>query len=142
MSSHFSKFINGSPILVGDSTIPGVQIDPKLRELIPTIFKAVADFGCDYYETVVQMLTADEMSEIAAYGGFPVRYPHWKFGMEYETIHSQYLYGMSRIYELVINTKPCYIYCMDSNTLVDNITVIAHALGHSDFFKNNIFFGP
>ena len=43
---------------------------------------------------------------------------------------------------MVINTNPCYIYCMDSNTLVDNVDVIAHAIGHNDFFKNNIFFEP
>jgi stage V sporulation protein R len=40
------------------------------------------------------------------------------------------------------NTNPCYIYCLDSNTLVDNVTVVSHALGHNDFFKNNIFFKP
>jgi stage V sporulation protein R len=40
------------------------------------------------------------------------------------------------------NTNPCYIYCLDSNTLVDNVTVVAHALGHNDFFKNNIYFAP
>jgi stage V sporulation protein R len=40
------------------------------------------------------------------------------------------------------NTNPCQIYCMDSNTLVDNVDVIAHAIGHNDFFKNNKFFEP
>jgi stage V sporulation protein R len=38
------------------------------------------------------------------------------------------------------NTNPVYLYCLDSNTLVDNVTVVAHALGHADFFKNNIYF--
>jgi stage V sporulation protein R len=33
-------------------------------------------------------------------------------------------------------------WCLDSNTIVDNVTVIAHALGHNDFFKNNVFFSP
>jgi stage V sporulation protein R len=40
------------------------------------------------------------------------------------------------------NTDPAYIYCLDSNTFTDNITVIAHALGHIHFFKNNIWFKP
>ena len=44
---------------------------------------------------------------------------------------------------MVVNTSPyCYIYCLHSNDLIDNVTVIIHALGHSDFFKNNIFFEP
>jgi stage V sporulation protein R len=27
---------------------------------------------------------------IAAYGGFPTRYPHWRFGMEYEQLSKGY----------------------------------------------------
>jgi stage V sporulation protein R len=29
------------------------------------------------------------MNEIAAYGGFPNRYPHWRFGMEYEQLSQE-----------------------------------------------------
>lgn len=134
------KFMYGSSILQGSSTTPGVQIPPELKVLIPDILKACTDFGLDYYPTVVQMLTYDEISEVAAYGGFPVRYPHWKWGMEYEELQRGYLYGMHRIYEMVLNTNPCYIYCLNSNTLLDNVTVIAHATGHNHFFKNNIYF--
>lgn len=137
-----SKFLLGSPILLGDNTVPGVRIPDELAALMPKIFKAVRDFGCDFYPTVVQMLTYDEISEVAAYGGFPVRFPHWKWGMEYEELQRGYEHGMHRIYEMVINTNPCYIYCLDSNTLIDNVTVVAHALFHNDFFKNNIYFSP
>ena len=84
-------------------------------------------------------MTYDEISELASYGGFPVRFPHWKWGMEYEELSRGYEYSRHRISEMVINTSPCYIYCLDSNTLVDNVDVIAHAIGHNDFFKNNVF---
>jgi stage V sporulation protein R len=134
------KFMYGAPILQGGATTPGVQIPKELKVLIPDILKACTDFGLDYYPTVVQMLTYDEMSEIASYGGFPVRYPHWKWGMEYEEMQRGYMYGMHKIYELVINCNPCYIYCLNSNTLLDNVTVIAHATGHNHYFKNNIYF--
>lgn len=137
----YSRFMQGSPVLLGDNTIPGVKMPEKLKELLPTIYKAVADFGCDFYPTVVEKLTYDEISEVAAYGGFPVRFPHWKWGMEYEELQKGYQHGMHKIYEMVVNTNPCYIYCLESNTLVDDVTVVAHALGHCDFFKNNIFFG-
>jgi stage V sporulation protein R len=137
-----SKMLSGSPILMGDNNIPGVKIHKEVQELLPLIFQECRDFGLDYYPTVVEFLTYDEISEIASYGGFPVRYPHWRFGMEYEELSRGYEYGMHRISEMVVNTNPCYIYCLDSNTLVDQIDVIAHALGHNDFFKNNVFFEP
>lgn len=135
-----NKFMLGSPVLMGDNTVPGVPMPENLKKLLPEIYKKVSEFGCDFYPTVVEMLTYDEISEIAAYGGFPVRYPHWKWGMEYEELQRGYMHGMHKIYEMVVNTNPVYLYCLDSNTLVDNVTVVAHALGHADFFKNNIYF--
>lgn len=135
-----NKFMLGSPVLLGDSTIPGVPMPEDLKKLLPEIYKKVSEFGCDFHPTVVEMLTYDEISEIAAYGGFPVRYNHWKWGMEYEELQRGYMHGMHKIYEMVVNTNPVYLYCLDSNTLVDNVTVVAHALGHADFFKNNIYF--
>ena len=137
-----SNFFRGSPLLMGDNTTPGLRIPEELLGLIPQIKDECKEFGLDTYPTVVQMLTYDEISEVAAYGGFPVRFPHWKWGMEYEELQRGYEHGMHRIFEMVINTNPCYIYCLDSNTVVDNVTVIAHALGHNDFFKNNIYFAP
>lgn len=135
-----SKFFHGSSVLLGDNTVPGVQLSKELKELIPKVLQACRDWGLDFYPTVVQLLTYDEISEIAAYGGFPVRFPHWSFGMEYEELQRGYEYGMHKIYEMVINTNPCYIYNLASNTLVDHLTVVAHATGHNDFFKNNIHF--
>ena len=98
-----SKFMHGSPVLMGDNTIPGVSMPDNLKKLLPEIYKKVSEFGCDFYPTVVEMLTYDEISEIAAYGGFPVRYPHWKWGMEYESLQRGYVYGMHKIYEMVVN---------------------------------------
>lgn len=134
------SFMHGSSILLGDNTVPGVQLSKELKEYAPKILQACRDWGLDFYPTVVQLLTYDEISEIAAYGGFPVRFPHWSFGMEYEELQRGYEFGMHKIYEMVINTNPCYQWLLSSNTLVDNLTVIAHATGHNDFFKNNIHF--
>lgn len=102
-----SKMMRGSPILMGDSTIPGVELPKEFQVLIPTIIKACRDFGLDFYPTVVQMLTYDEISEVAAYGGFPVRYPHWRWGMEYNELQQGYEHGLHRIYEMVVNSNPC-----------------------------------
>ena len=135
-----SKMMSGVDVLMGDNTIPGIRVPKEIREHIPRIMAECRDFGLDFFPTIVESLTYDEISEVAAYGGFPVRYPHWRFGMEYEELSKGYEYGQHRILEMVVNTNPCYIYCLDSNTQVDNITVIAHALGHNDFFKNNVYF--
>ena len=71
---------------------------------------------------------------------FPTRYPHWRFGMEYEQLSKGYIYGLQKIYELVINNDPCYAYLMKSNALTDQKLVMAHVYGHCDFFKNNFWF--
>jgi len=86
------------------------------------------------------MVTSDQMSMLAAYGGFPVRYPHWRFGMEYEQLSKSYRYGLSKIYEMVINNDPSIAYLMDCNNYTDQKLVMAHVYGHVDFFKNNFFF--
>jgi len=98
------------------------------------------EYGLDFFPTVFELIDNKELNEIAAYGGFPTRYPHWRFGMEYDRLQKGYSYGLSKIYELVINNNPCYAYLMKSNSLVDQKLVIAHVYGHCDFFKNNVYF--
>ena len=99
-----------------------------------------ADEGLDFFPTVFEILTYQQMNEIAAYGGFPNRYPHWRFGMEYERLAKSYEYGLSKIYEMVINNNPSYAYLLEGNSLVDQKLVMAHVYGHVDFFKNNYCF--
>jgi stage V sporulation protein R len=60
--------------------------------------------------------------------------------MEYERLRKQHTYGLGKIYEMVINTDPCYAYLLEDNALVDQKTVIAHVYAHCDFFKNNVWF--
>lgn len=106
------------------------------------IEKAARSVGLDFFETVFELVTYDQLNQIAAYGGFPVRYPHWRFGMEYESLSKSYEYGLSKIYELVINNDPCYAYLMEGNEFLDQKLVMAHVFGHCDFFKNNYWFSP
>ena len=94
----------------------------------------------DFFPTMFELLNSAQISQVAAYNGFPQRYPHWRFGMEYEKLRKQHKYGLSRIYEMVINNDPCYAYLLNDNLFVDHKTVIAHVYGHCDFFKNNKWF--
>jgi len=96
--------------------------------------------GLDFFETIFELVDFDQMNMVAAYGGFPNRYPHWRFGMEYEQLSKGYEYGLQKIYELVINNDPCYAYLMECNPIVDQKLVMAHVYGHCDFFKNNFMF--
>ncbi len=97
-------------------------------------------YGLDFYPVIFEMVSFDEMNEVASFGGFPVRYPHWRFGMQYQYMEKSYSYGLHKIYELVINSSPCYAYLLNSNNLVDQKMVIAHVYAHCDFFKNNAYF--
>jgi stage V sporulation protein R len=111
-----------------------------LRDEQSRIEKLAAGVGLDFFPTVFEILTYDQMNEIAAYGGFPNRYPHWRFGMEYERLAKSYEYGLSKIYEMVINNNPSYAYLLEGNSLVDQKLVMAHVYAHVDFFKNNYCF--
>jgi len=116
------------------------NLPPDLRVLKEEIEGHAKAYGLDFYETIFEVVDADDLNEIAAYGGFPTRYPHWSFGMQYEELKRGYEYGLSKIYEMVINNDPCYAYLMRCNLVVDQKLVMAHVYGHSDFFKNNAFF--
>jgi stage V sporulation protein R len=98
------------------------------------------DYGLDFFEVIFEMLDYDRMNEVAAYGGYPTRYPHWRFGMEYEHLSKSYAHGLHKIYEMVINNNPCYAYLLEENAAVDQKIVMAHVYGHSDFFKTNVSF--
>ncbi len=98
------------------------------------------DYGLDFFPIIYEVLDYKTMNEVAAFGGFPTRYPHWRFGMDYEQLSKGYEFGMQKIYEMVINTNPAYAYLLEGNSLVDQKMVMAHVTGHVDFFKNNYYF--
>lgn len=99
-----------------------------------------AQYGLDTFPVVFEVVSANDLNAIAAYGGFPTRYPHWRFGQEYNQLKKGYDYGLQKIYELVINNDPCYAYLLASNQMTDQKLVMAHVYGHCDFFKNNAYF--
>ncbi|MDD5306605.1 MAG: SpoVR family protein [Deltaproteobacteria bacterium] len=111
-----------------------------LREIQDVIEGYARGYGLDFFPTFFEIVNYDEMNEIAAYGGFPTRYPHWRFGMEYDRLAKTRTYGLATIYELVINNDPCTAYLLEGNSFVDQKLVMAHVFAHCDFFKNNLWF--
>ncbi|HEY8498082.1 MAG TPA: SpoVR family protein [Limnochordales bacterium] len=92
--------------------------------------------GLDFYEMRFEVVPADVLYSVGAYG-MPTRFSHWSFGKAFHRLKTEYDYNLSRIYELVVNSDPCYAFLLDGNTLAQNKLVVAHVLAHSDFFKNN-----
>lgn len=120
---------------VGDT-----NLTPELQQIIEEIKAKSIAVGMDFFTTIFEMVDYKQLNEIAAYGGFPTRYPHWRWGMEYDRLSKSYTYGLSIIYEMVINNDPTYAYLLRANSLVSQKTVIAHVFAHADFFKNNYWF--
>ncbi len=120
---------------------PHTDLSPELLAHMQAIKAKAREYGLDFFEVVYEVLDFETMNQIASYGGFPVRYPHWRWGMEYDRLSKRDAYGMGRIYEMVINNDPCYAYLQESNSVTDQKLVMAHVYGHSDFFKNNLWFG-
>jgi len=117
-----------------------LNLTPELKSMKDEIEGYALEFGLDFFPMIFEVVDFKVMNEVASYSGFPSRYPHWRFGMEYESMEKGYTYGLHKIYEMVINNNPCYAYFLKSNKLVDQKIVMAHVFGHCDFFKNNFCF--
>jgi stage V sporulation protein R len=115
-------------------------LDGELLRIRDEIHGYALEFGLDFHEVRFEVCDYDTINVLAAQGGFPSRYPHWRFGMDYDQLSKGYAYGLQKIYEMVINTNPCYAYLLNANHLVDQKIVMAHVYGHADFFKNNAWF--
>ena len=116
------------------------ELTPELAKVRDEIKGYAKAYGLDCFDVIFEMVDHEQINSLAALGGFPVRYPHWRFGMDYDQLSKGYTWGLQKIYEMVINTNPSYAYLMKSNNIVDQKTVIAHVYGHVDFFKNNYWF--
>jgi stage V sporulation protein R len=119
---------------------PQTQLSPELLAHMQAIKAKAIEYGLSFDEVIFEVLPFDVMNQIAAYGGFPTRYPHWRWGMEYERLSKRDAYGLGRIYEMVINNNPVYAYLQESNNVTDQKLVMAHVYGHADFFRNNLWF--
>ncbi|HZY01989.1 MAG TPA: SpoVR family protein [Anaeromyxobacteraceae bacterium] len=121
-------------------TVPTHALPARLHDIRVQVEGYARGYGLDFWDVVFEVLGFDEINMVAAYGGFPNRYPHWRFGMDYERLSKGYEYGLSKIYEMVVNNEPTYAYLLESNADVDQKLVMAHVFGHADFFKNNFMF--
>ncbi|KYG91301.1 stage V sporulation protein R [[Bacillus] sp. KCTC 13219] len=114
-------------------------MEKALQKAIDEITEVATGFGLDFFPMRYEICPADIIYTFGAYG-MPTRFTHWSFGKQFHRMKLQYDLGLSQIYELVINSNPCYAFLLDTNTLTQNKLIIAHVLAHCDFFKNNVRF--
>ena len=114
-------------------------IDQTLAIATERIWEEASEIGLKPFATHFEIVPATIIYEVGSYL-MPGRFSHWSHGKMYHVQKMMYDFGLSKIYELVVNTDPCWAFLLDSNSLVQNKLVIAHVLGHSDFFANNAYF--
>lgn len=100
------------------------------------------EIGIPYYPFQIRMITSDQMMDTYITHGLPFGYAHWSYGKRFAQLKREYDRGSIRLaLELVINSDPCILYCIEENTTTANAMVIAHAgCGHNAFFANNYLF--
>jgi stage V sporulation protein R len=111
----------------------------QLSGAVDEIWKVSEKFPLNPFPIHFEVVPATIMYEVGSYG-LPGRFSHWTHGRAYHQMKTMYDYGLSKIYELIINTNPAQAFLMEGNSLIQNKLVIAHVIGHSDFFKNNVYF--
>src|SRR5205807_7954587 len=94
------------------------------------------DRGLAFDPVVFQITDSDEIAEVASMG-LPNRFIHWYWGGTYKELVMQQTKEVFSILELVLNTTPSHAFLRSTNSYLQNVLVIAHVLGHADFFANN-----
>ncbi|ELZ07134.1 SpoVR family protein [Halovivax asiaticus JCM 14624] len=116
-------------------------IATDLEEPVTAARNLAAKLGLEPYPVRYWIVDHDEMNELIAYGGFQRRYPHWRWGMQYDRQQKQDRYTGARAFEIVNNDNPSHAFLQESNSLADQKAVITHVEAHADFFANNDWFG-
>jgi len=112
-----------------------------LQEWDDNICKLAKELSLDWYPINYEICDYYEMIGHMSYHGMPSHYQHWSYGKSFERTHQMYNLGAEGLpYELIINSNPSIAYLMRQNPLYLQILIMAHCVGHSDFFKNNRMF--
>jgi len=117
---------------MGDYSLSDLEVwDEKICEIAKS-------YGLDWYTIAYETCDYREMIGHMSYHGMPSHYAHWSYGKSFERTHFMYNAGAEGLpYELIINSDPSIAYLMLENPLYLQILIMAHCVGHSDFFKNN-----
>ncbi len=115
------------------------RVDSRLKSALPHILEIANEFTLDPFPTKFEVVPSNVMYEIASYGLLE-RYVHWTHGRDFWIMKTGYDRGRSKLYEVVTNSDPSWAYLLENNIPIENMFVMAHVLGHTDFFKHNYLF--
>jgi len=124
-----------------DDRIDAQRVADDLEEPVDEARNLALKLGLDPYPVNYWIVDYDEMNELIAYGGFQRRYPHWRWGMQYDRQQKQGQFLGGKAFEIVNNDDPSHAFLQESNTIADQKAVITHVEAHADFFANNEWFG-
>lgn len=112
-----------------------------LEEWDNKISKLAKEHGLDWFPITYEVCDYFSMIGHMSYHGMPTHYGHWSYGKSFERTHTMYNMGQEGLpYELIINSDPSIAYLMRENPAYLQVLIMAHCVGHSDFFKNNRMF--
>src|SRR5690625_2436911 len=77
-----------------------------LQYAIDEITEIAKGYGLDFYPMRYEICPPEIIYTFGAYG-MPTRFTHWSFGKQFHKMKLHYDLGLSKIYELVINSDPC-----------------------------------
>ncbi|WP_324758487.1 SpoVR family protein [Haloarcula sp. GH36] len=123
-----------------DDRITKQRIAADLEAHVAEASNLAEKLGLSPYPVNYWVVDYDEMNELIAYGGFQRRYPHWRWGMQYDRQQKQTQFLGGKAFEIVNNDDPAHAFLQESNTLADQKAVITHVEAHADFFANNEWF--
>src|SRR4051794_41965565 len=63
-------------------------------------------YGLDFFNVIYEMCDYEQMNQIAAYGGFPQRYPHWRVGVGEQGPPQQHFFRRGPTFEVGVQQKP------------------------------------
>jgi stage V sporulation protein R len=124
-----------------DDHIRKQRVADDLEEPVTEAANLAKKLGLTPYSVNYWIVDYDEMNELIAYGGFQQRYPHWRWGMQYDRQQKQGQFLGGKAFEIVNNDKPAHAFLQESNEVADQKAVITHVEAHADFFANNDWFG-
>ena len=101
-----------------------------------TIWEAARSLGLDPRPVQFESVPASVLYEFAAYV-IPGRMSHWSYGKAFWSMKTRYDYGLAKLYEMVINSNPALAFLLETNTPLEDVFVMAHVMGHVDFFTHN-----
>ena len=73
------------------------RLPPALQAAWDEIEGYAHEYGLDFFPISFEVLDYRTLYEVAAFGGFPTRYPHWRWGMEFDQLIKGHTYGLSII---------------------------------------------